>query len=67
MTLFWEKWMPGKAASDIICRPHKNTRPSDVQIGDNVLVNWHESHKPMPRFNLEPYKVVDVRGPLITA
>ena len=45
----------------------RRARPSKVQEGDQVLIRWRQLNKAMPRFNPQPYKVVDVNGSMITA
>ena len=46
---------------------NKNSKPSNINIGDTVIVKQNKTNKQTPPFDPKPYVVTDMKGSMITA
>ncbi|CAC5382067.1 unnamed protein product [Mytilus coruscus] len=47
--------------------PSRNAEPSDLKIGDTVLVKQEKQNKLSTPYNSNPYKIVERKGTMLTA
>ena len=45
----------------------RNTKPSSLALGDTVLIRQQKRNKLTPYYNPRPYKIVGVKGSMVTA